>query len=65
MKSITINSLLITTVILLILKVFNIINLSWFWVFSPLILPFVVGVIVTGLLFFIAFLIAMSTYNRK
>lgn len=32
-------------IILLILKLFGVISISWWWVFSPLIIGFVIGVI--------------------
>lgn len=41
-------------IILLILKLFGVISISWWWVFSPLIIGFVVGLI------FLIFLILIS-----
>ena len=32
-------------IVLLILKLFGLISISWWWVFSPLIIGFVIGVI--------------------
>ena len=32
-------------IILLILKIFGVINISWWWVFSPLIVGFAIGII--------------------
>ena len=32
-------------IILLILKIFGVINISWWWVFSPLIIGFAIGII--------------------
>lgn len=32
-------------IILLILKLFGVISISWWWVFSPLIIGFVIGII--------------------
>lgn len=41
-------------IILLILKLFGLISISWWWVFSPIIIGFVIGVI------FLIFLILIS-----
>lgn len=41
-------------IILLILKLFGVISISWWWVFSPLIIGFAIGVI------FLIFLILIS-----
>lgn len=41
-------------IVLLILKLFGLINISWWWVFSPIIIGFVIGVI------FLIFLILIS-----
>ena len=41
-------------IVLLILKLFGLISISWWWVFSPLIIGFVIGVI------FLIFLILIS-----
>ena len=35
----------ITFLILLILKLFGVISISWWWVFSPLIIGFAIGII--------------------
>ena len=35
----------ITFLILLILKLFGVISISWWWVFSPLIVGFAIGII--------------------
>ena len=37
--------LTITFLILLILKLFGVISISWWWVFSPLIIGFAIGII--------------------
>ena len=44
----------ITFLILVILKLFGVISISWWWVFSPLIIGFAIGVI------FLIFLILIS-----
>ena len=41
-------------IVLLILKLFGLISISWWWVFSPIIIGFVIGVI------FLIFLILIS-----
>ena len=41
-------------IVLLILKLFGLISISWWWVFSPLIIGFAIGVI------FLIFLILIS-----
>ena len=41
-------------IILLILKLFGLISISWWWVFSPIIIGFVIGLI------FLIFLILIS-----
>lgn len=41
-------------IVLLILKLFGLINISWWWVFSPLIIGFAIGII------FLIFLILIS-----
>lgn len=43
-------------IILLILKLFGVISISWWWVFSPLIIGFVIGLI---------FLIILILISRK
>lgn len=37
-------------IILLILKLFGVISISWWWVFSPLIIGFVIGVLMVILI---------------
>lgn len=43
-------------IVLLILKLFGVISISWWWVFSPIIIGFVIGVI---------FLILLILISRK
>ena len=43
-------------IVLLILKLFGLINISWWWVFSPLIIGFAIGLI---------FLIILILISRK
>lgn len=37
-------------IILLILKLFGVISISWWWVFSPLIIGFVIGILMVILI---------------
>lgn len=41
-------------IVLLILKLFGVISISWWWVFSPIIIGFVIGVILLILLILIS-----------
>lgn len=49
------NLLLITSLIFFILKEFKIINWDWYWLLSPLLLPIVIGLIITISMFLFYF----------
>ena len=60
------NLLLITSLIFFILKEFRIINWDWYWLLSPLLLPIVIGLIITTSMFlFYFFKELISSTNIK
>jgi len=60
------NLLLITSLIFFTLKEFKIINWDWYWLLSPLLLPIVIGLIITISMFlFYFFKELISSTNIK
>jgi hypothetical protein len=48
------------TILLCILKLINIINISWWWCFCPIWLPFVIGAVLIILIILVAIIYAVT-----
>lgn len=49
-----IGTLSLLTIVFIILKLTDYIDWSWFWVLSPTLIPIIVGILLTSLIFIIA-----------
>jgi hypothetical protein len=59
------NLLLITSLIFFTLKEFKIINWDWYWLLSPLLLPIIIGAIITISMFLFYFFKALIISTSK